>query len=50
MLHVKTILHPTDFSPQADNAFHLALALARDYAANIIVTHVFDMRGAGYAE
>jgi len=40
MLSVHTILHPTDFSPAADCAYHLACALARDYQAKLIVVHV----------
>jgi nucleotide-binding universal stress UspA family protein len=50
MLHVKTILHATDFSPQAENAFHLALALARDYGAHVVVTHVREPVAAVYGE
>lgn len=40
MLPIKTILHPTDFSKQSRNAFEVACALARDYGAKLIVTHV----------
>lgn len=40
MLKFKTILHPTDFSPQADVAFHLACSLARDHGAKLVVLHV----------
>jgi nucleotide-binding universal stress UspA family protein len=50
MLTVRTILHPTDFSPQADNAFRLALAVARDYGARIIVTHVREIPAGAYGE
>jgi nucleotide-binding universal stress UspA family protein len=46
MLAIKTILHPTDFSPQADSAFEVARALARDYGASIILMHVRDMQVA----
>jgi nucleotide-binding universal stress UspA family protein len=40
MLTVQTILHPTDFSEQSDNAFRLATSLARDYGARLVVVHV----------
>jgi len=50
MLPVRTIVHPTDFSAQADNAFELALSLARDYGARVTLMHVRDLRTAAYAE
>ena len=37
MLAIHTILHPTDFSEHAQYAFGLACALARDYAARLVV-------------
>jgi nucleotide-binding universal stress UspA family protein len=40
MLPIRTILHPTDFSDSARPAFDLACALARDYAADLLVVHV----------
>jgi nucleotide-binding universal stress UspA family protein len=40
MLPIKSILHPTDFSPLAGCAFNLARALARDYGARLTVLHV----------
>ena len=40
MLPIHTILHPTDFSKPADDAFRLAASLARDYGAQLIVFHV----------
>jgi nucleotide-binding universal stress UspA family protein len=40
MLPIRTILHPTDFSPQAEYACRLASALARDYGARLILLHV----------
>ncbi len=43
MLPIRTILHPTDFSPEADRAFQLACSLARDYAATLVVLHVFPL-------
>ena len=40
MLPLRTILHPTDFSPQAEHAYRVARALARDYKARLVVLHV----------
>jgi nucleotide-binding universal stress UspA family protein len=40
MFTIQTILHPTDFSESADQAFHLACSLARDHHARLIVLHV----------
>ncbi len=40
MLPIKTILHPTDFSPSARYAFRLASSLARDHGARLVVMHV----------
>jgi len=37
---VQTILHPTDFSSEAQAAFELACALARDYGGRLVVVHV----------
>jgi len=39
---IRTILCPTDFSEQSEFACRLACALARDYGARIIVTHVAE--------
>jgi nucleotide-binding universal stress UspA family protein len=39
MLPIRTVLHPTDFSPRSEYAFHLACALARDYGARLILAH-----------
>jgi nucleotide-binding universal stress UspA family protein len=50
MLSIKTILHPTDFSPQAEFAFQLARALARDYGAKLILQHVEVLPAAVYGE
>ena len=41
MLAIRTILHPTDFSESSDAAFRLASALARDYAARLVVLYVY---------
>ena len=40
MIHLKTILHPTDFSEHSRYALEMACALARDQAARVIVLHV----------
>lgn len=40
MLPIKRILHPTDFSPSSEHAFHLACSLARDHGSRLIVLHV----------
>lgn len=40
MLPVHTVLHPTDFSGHSAPAFEVACALARDYAAQLVIAHV----------
>lgn len=40
MSAIRSILHPTDFSPQADAALMFALALARDQKAQLTLLHV----------
>jgi len=40
MLLLRTILHPTDFSPAAEYAFKLAASLAREHGAELLVLHV----------
>ncbi|WP_435005454.1 universal stress protein [Tundrisphaera lichenicola] len=40
MIPVETILHPTDFSEQADHAYQLARLIARERGARLIVLHV----------
>ena len=42
MLLLKVILHPTDFSPSSEHAFHLACSLARDHGGRLIVLHVAE--------
>ena len=37
-----TILHPTDFSPLSEHAFHVACSLARDHGGKVIVLHVAE--------
>jgi nucleotide-binding universal stress UspA family protein len=50
MLPIKTILHPTDFSPHAEYAYRLASALARDYSARLILMHVKVIPAVAYGE
>jgi nucleotide-binding universal stress UspA family protein len=40
MLNIQTILSPVDFSECSQAAFQIALTLARDYRARLIVLHV----------
>jgi nucleotide-binding universal stress UspA family protein len=40
MLGLRTILHPTDFSPLARHAFEVACSLAQDYKARLVLLHV----------
>jgi nucleotide-binding universal stress UspA family protein len=40
MLHLRTILHPTDFSEDSLYALEVACAIARDQAARLILLHV----------
>lgn len=42
MLPLKTILHPTDFSPPSEHARKIAQGLARDYDARLIVLHAIE--------
>lgn len=49
MLEIKTILHPTDFSPHSEYAYKLAASLARDLNAKLILLHVGEP-GIDYGE
>jgi nucleotide-binding universal stress UspA family protein len=40
MIHLKTILHPTDFSEDSRYALEVACAIARDQAAHVVLLHV----------
>jgi nucleotide-binding universal stress UspA family protein len=42
MLAIRTILHPTDFSPLARHAFEVACSLALDYKARLVLLHVHE--------
>jgi len=46
---MKTILVPTDFSPNADNALQYALNLANHLQSKVVILHNVDY-GIGYAE
>lgn len=43
MFTLKTILHPTDFSPHSEYAFWLASLLAHDHGARLVVLHVVQV-------
>jgi nucleotide-binding universal stress UspA family protein len=38
---IRTILHPTDLSGEAESAFHVASSLARDYGAELVLLTVY---------
>jgi len=38
-MHLKTILHPTDFGSSSRQAFQIASSLAHDYGARLVVFH-----------
>jgi nucleotide-binding universal stress UspA family protein/quercetin dioxygenase-like cupin family protein len=40
MSSIKTVLHPTDFSPNSEPALQTACSLARDYKAKLVLLHV----------
>jgi nucleotide-binding universal stress UspA family protein len=42
MIPIRTILHPTDFSPHSAQALELASALAHDYLAQLVILHVAE--------
>jgi nucleotide-binding universal stress UspA family protein len=50
MLSIKTILHPTDFSPRAEYGYQMACALARDYGAHLILAHIKPLPAVVYGE
>ena len=49
MKTIQSILYATDFSPQSRAAFPLAVALARDYSAKLLIAHVKPIVLATYA-
>jgi nucleotide-binding universal stress UspA family protein len=50
MWPIRTILHPTDFSVHSGCAYRVALALAHNYGARLIVLHVATPPAAICAE
>jgi nucleotide-binding universal stress UspA family protein len=50
MFPLRTILHPTDFSPRSEGARRLALSLARDHGARLLVLHVVRPPAVLYGE
>ena len=40
MLPIKTLLHPTDFTPASRQAFDMACRIARDRGARVVALHV----------
>src|SRR4051794_9945227 len=40
MMPIRTLIHPTDFSPCSAKAFELACTLARDSGARLVTLHV----------
>ena len=50
MLTIKKILHPTDFSEAADEAFHLACSLAHDHGSRLVLLHVVSPPMVAYTE
>ncbi|MBI3407452.1 MAG: universal stress protein [Planctomycetes bacterium] len=43
MFAIKTILHPTDFSPRSQAAFEMACSLARERQARLVLLHVVEV-------
>jgi len=50
MAPIHTILHPTDFSDRSRFALQMAAALARDYAARLVIVHVATPTPVVYGE
>jgi nucleotide-binding universal stress UspA family protein len=46
MLKPRVILHPTDFSPCSEYAFQIAVDLAKENQATLLVVHVVETLGA----
>ena len=42
MFNIQTVLLPVDFADLATTAFDIACALARDYRAELVLTHVVE--------
>jgi nucleotide-binding universal stress UspA family protein len=50
MFPIRTVLHPTDFSEQAQHAFAMACSLARDHSARLVVLYVRAPTAVAYGE
>jgi nucleotide-binding universal stress UspA family protein len=50
MFSIRTILHPTDFSGNAELAFELACSVAADHSARLVVLHIEEQQAATYGE
>src|SRR6516165_10043655 len=48
MIHVKTILYPTDFSPYSNQAYFHAVALAENHGASLTILYVHTPGGVAY--
>jgi nucleotide-binding universal stress UspA family protein len=48
MSHLRTILHPTDFSECSRAAFKIACSLAREHGARLVVLHVTSVPDLAY--
>jgi nucleotide-binding universal stress UspA family protein len=48
MKMIRSILYATDFSAQSEAAFAIAVALARDYGARLIMAHVMPTPTVAY--
>jgi len=46
MLKPRIILHPTDFSPCSECAFQIAVDLAKENQATLVILHVVETLGA----
>jgi nucleotide-binding universal stress UspA family protein len=46
MLKPRIILHPTDFSPCSECAFQIAVDMAKEHQATLLVLHVVETLGA----
>jgi nucleotide-binding universal stress UspA family protein len=50
MTPVRTILHPTDFSPCTAKAFQTACAMARPSDAQLVLLHVMEPERSGFCD
>src|SRR6266446_5674356 len=45
MFRPQTILHPTDFSAYSSHSFRIAVDLAQQYGAKVVILHVVETLG-----